>query len=368
MLVATVKHRVMVIFLGVIFLFILLEIGLRVIGFAFIRIQDFRNRNEALAGEKYRIMCVGESTTALGGRDSYPSQLEEILNNRGENRRFEVINKGIPGTDSSVILEQFESNLDQYDPDVVVAMTGANDRGGAIPYEGAPAADLTGFPHFLKIYKLTRLLLLDLSRRSSRDSGESAGAAENFETVGELHDHTFRVRNRDGKKETQSDLNRAKALEEEGRLKDVEAINRQTSSTIAEACNEKSFTSLGVDYKGQGNKAQGDLYARKAEGLRMEHYCPMTMNNYRRMKGILDERDIGLVCVQYPMLSVEPLKRLFASTEGIVFVDNEMSYKRALENGDYGDLFTDNCYGDFGHGTRRGNRILAENVADAILR
>ena len=83
---------------------ILLEMGLRVGGFIFSSLQEYRNISSIKKKSEYRIMCLGESTTAIGGEDSYPSQLEEILNERNIGIRFSVINKGIPGANTTAIL------------------------------------------------------------------------------------------------------------------------------------------------------------------------------------------------------------------------------------------------------------------------
>ena len=37
------------------------------------------------------------------------------------------------------------------------------------------------------------------------------------------------------------------------------------------------------------------------------------------------------------------------------------------DTGNYDDLFTDRFAGDFGHATKKGNRLIAENVAKHIL-
>ena len=75
-------------------------------------------------------MCLGESTTAVGGEDAYPYQLQEILNENNMGIRFSVINKGVPGAHTSAIIEQLESNLNKYKPDMVIAMMGINDMYG----------------------------------------------------------------------------------------------------------------------------------------------------------------------------------------------------------------------------------------------
>ncbi len=53
-------------------------------------------------------MCLGESTTALGGRYSYPRQLENVLNERNTGIKFSVINKGIAATDTTMIASLLE--------------------------------------------------------------------------------------------------------------------------------------------------------------------------------------------------------------------------------------------------------------------
>ena len=68
------------------------------------------------------------------------------------------------------------------------------------------------------------------------------------------------------------------------------------------------------------------------------------------------------------MRSVEPLKKMFDSPAGIVFVDNERIFKKAIQEKGYEVYFWDNFAGDFGHCTPKGNRLLAENIARTILK
>jgi lysophospholipase L1-like esterase len=85
--------------------------------------------NIRLSGTKdvYKIMCIGESTTYLGGKDSYPSQLERFLNTHGQGKRFVVINQGMAGATSTSILSHLDQWLTNYKPDMVIAMVGIND-------------------------------------------------------------------------------------------------------------------------------------------------------------------------------------------------------------------------------------------------
>ena len=72
--------------------------------------------------------------------------------------------------------------------------------------------------------------------------------------------------------------------------------------------------------------------------------------------------------MQYPVRSVDSLKKILDSDKSIIFVDNEKVFKDAIKKEKYEDYFIDNFAGDFGHCTAKGNQLLAENVADVLLR
>lgn len=107
--------------------FLVLEGGLRLGGWVFILLQEKGNRPNVAVGEEYRILCLGESTTALGGEQAYPRQLERILNSRQSLIQFKVFNKGVPATTTDQIVAKVESYLDHYHPQLVVVMMGIND-------------------------------------------------------------------------------------------------------------------------------------------------------------------------------------------------------------------------------------------------
>ena len=110
-------------------------------------------------------------------------------------------------------------------------------------------------------------------------------------------------------------------------------------------------------------------YAKKLEAIRSGYYNPTTVDNYRKLKAILDKRGVRLVCVQYPMRNVEPLKKIFsADSQGVIFVDNERIFKEEVRKGGYKQYFMDIFGVDFGHCKDAGNRFLAQNIADTIIR
>ncbi|MFA5115123.1 MAG: tetratricopeptide repeat protein [Candidatus Omnitrophota bacterium] len=117
-----------------------------------------------------------------------------------------------------------------------------------------------------------------------------------------------------------------------------------------------------------GDYARAGRYYKKADELRERYYNEITRHNYNKLKEIVLERGIKLVCVQHATRSAGPLKKLLGYGEGVIFVDNENVFKEALKREGYDYYFEDNFAGDFGHCTRKGNKLLAENVASVIVK
>ncbi|MFH0739383.1 MAG: tetratricopeptide repeat protein [Candidatus Omnitrophota bacterium] len=133
--------------------------------------------------------------------------------------------------------------------------------------------------------------------------------------------------------------------------------------------NDSAYGALAAVYADMGKNDFSHEYFKKANKLREEYYNPMIARNYLKFKKILDKRKIKLVCVQYPVRSVEPLKKIFEEQQKTIsFVDNEKVFKEALRKTSYKEYFVDIFGGDFGHCTEKGNRLLAENIANVILK
>ncbi len=124
---STLKQKISLFIFGIFLTFIILEIILRIGGALFTLSLEKHNRM-ALSNDEFRILCVGESTTAIGGEDSYPSQLEQILRERHPHMTIKVINKGQVSKTTTDLLAQLPNNLQKYRPHLVVMMTGINDR------------------------------------------------------------------------------------------------------------------------------------------------------------------------------------------------------------------------------------------------
>jgi hypothetical protein len=105
------KQRMALITFGLILGIILLEVGLRIGGFVLLHLQERANQSSLRENGEFIILCLGESTTALGGENAYPRQLEKILNDRDIGSIFSVVNKGIAATNTTMIANLLAKNI-----------------------------------------------------------------------------------------------------------------------------------------------------------------------------------------------------------------------------------------------------------------
>jgi len=478
------KKKIALIIFGLFLFFVLLEIGLRLGGFILLSIQEHNNLRSIKQKGAYRILCLGESTTM----DGYPAYLEKDLNGRKTGIVFSVINKGISGTDTSVIVSELENNLNKYSPDLVITMMGINDRGVYMPRPQAPASKSRLFLRSFRTYKLAKLLALHIAKKAEvagfikpainkptipqgegkeqeaglipRDTGKiNPGENEKYwmKRV-DKNPRNARVCLEAGKfyayrgkiLEAKELLKRAieleprqvdayymlawlyqdglQYLESEKIYKEIILINSDSipaywgladaylfSGKFAESeealkkalklapenaetyfklgslylkqkkflqaqevlreglavnpGHERACGALVALYEEMGRDSSAEEYRKKLEDLAVAKFNSVSKDNYLRLKAVLDKHGKKLVCVQYPLRSIGPLKDIFREVkEGIIFVDNQASFKKAVEEEGYAEYFLDNFAGDFGHCTPKGNELLAENIAKAVLK
>jgi tetratricopeptide (TPR) repeat protein len=455
----SVWQKITLVLLGLSLSLVLLEAGLRLGGFIFSSVQAYENFRSAKQKNTYRILCIGESTTAR----QYPHLLEQVLNRRNIGVRFSVIDKGRVAMNTVILLEEIEFNLAEFHPNMVVAMMGINDgRSLRMPFGIMTPSEGTPFIRSLRTYKLARLLWLHLLTKAKemrlyRERGEFDQAEASFRKaikrnpkndqayteIGWLYNIQRKNFQAEGflkraleinpknvkacfglgvlyfnrRELSRSEIFFKKAIEIDPEFGDAHAglgqlYKAQSNYAQAEVsykkaaalgpASEAAYFGLGVIYRDQGKLSQSEdsfrraieiypkstralgaissLYAQmgkpelakeyveRANGLRSEYYGVITVKNHRKLKEILDGKGIKLVCVQYPVRNIEPLKKIFEKDEGVIFVDNEHIFKEALRKESYKDYFTDMFAGDFGHCTPKGNMLLAQNIADVILK
>ncbi len=395
-----VLHKIIVVVCGILIFFLLLELGLRLGGFVFASIQEYRNLCAVSKTGACRIMCIGESTT----RGQYPSFLEERLNAVNSGIHFVVIDRGAVGVDSSFLVSRLKADLDWYRPNIVVAMMGCNDA-GVMYYKDIPRSNTLAF-RYSRVYRLVWILMTQIDARL-KEWGRSP--AEKFMEEGRRYlgeddlaasEEAFRKAVAESPRDIGARLQlalvcqiRRENLEARAVLMSAFRIDPKNSLVYSEfgrlylaekkisrakhafrqaialdPGNLMACRSLSTLYLEEGKAGLAHVYAQRARSMRRQSYIPLTVDNFHRMKSMLDQRGIRLVCVQYPMRDIEPLKEIFKYQDGgIVFVDNEKVFRDAVSRDGYKEYFWDMFGGDFGHCTKKGNRLLARNIAGAIL-
>ena len=122
-------------------------------------------------------------------------------------------------------------------------------------------------------------------------------------------------------------------------------------------------------YERQGEKQKARVYDQKAKAIKAKANKPLTLTvyDYNEIYNLVSSRHARFIAMQYPLRDVSYLKGVFSPELPIVFVENKENFQQALKNSLYGEYFNDSFGGDFGHCTRKGNRLMAINASEAIL-
>lgn len=92
-----------------------------------------------------------------------------------------------------------------------------------------------------------------------------------------------------------------------------------------------------------------------------------TRENYISIVNFLLSRKIKVVVMGYPLMSTERLKEVLVDFENrIEFVSNEENFLEAIKKHGREKIFVDSFAGSFGHASRLGNQVLAENLKNKI--
>jgi tetratricopeptide (TPR) repeat protein len=242
----TFREKVSLLIFSFFLFIILLETGLRLAGFILSSIQEYRNLQSAKQKGAYRIMCVGESTTA----GQYPAFLEEILNQRNIGIKFSVINKGVTAINTTLILANLESDINNYRPDMVIAMMGINDSGKFVSCGVTAGSKAEVFLKSLRIYKLARLIWLHMLAKA-----EEAKVYSSSRGLKEFHSEVITIENSLKKNlslgagDYRAYLNLGLFYREQGRF--VESREAFTKALELSPNNEQIYFELGWFYRKQ---------------------------------------------------------------------------------------------------------------------
>ena len=123
-------HRLLSLLLGTCMGLLLMEGTLRALAWLPIGLESRLVAAQPKPDGEFRIICVGDSNTYGAGvrRDeAYPARLKAILNHGSSRDSIEVINLGVPGTNSAQLANRLAEYVDVYEPDLVIVLIGVND-------------------------------------------------------------------------------------------------------------------------------------------------------------------------------------------------------------------------------------------------
>ena len=449
----TIRQKIALILFGLFLCTILLEAGLRIGGVIILSSQEYRNRI-SLKKDGYRILCLGESMTQGG----YPEQLDLILNDMDPTKEFSVINKGIGGTNTGIILTRLESYLEKYMPDIVITMMGINDD--HFPGTVSPVEDIFEERkdekiynvNDLRIYKLFKLLKLHINEKLKGIRHETTEELEDifkkeikvnpldasgyfnlgvhylykkrfkeaedmfkkaidvdpmhesgYLELGGSYQHRMKFEEAEKAFKKAIEINPMNGrgyiglgvcYREQFRLKEAEEMFKK--AIAINPMYEGGYITLGWCYKKQDRYKEAEEMFKKAlainpkdehtrhfllicsqqnrkndfniEDRRSSYYLPSTIINYRKLRDILMKRGIALICVEYPMRDMEELKSIIGEHKNVYLVDNEKSFKEAVEREGYETYFIDRFGKDSGHMTAKGKGLLARNITDLLFK
>ena len=121
---------------GLVSALVLAELGMRTAGWL---AYTLSGRGDEAGSADVTILCHGDSNVFglwESPKESYPGQLEKLLNERSGGKRYKVVNLGVPGMGSRHLLSVIEADIARVQPDLVLVTVGANDSWSWKPESG----------------------------------------------------------------------------------------------------------------------------------------------------------------------------------------------------------------------------------------
>ena len=319
-----VKRLVLVLF-GLIIVVLIIEVLLRFVSWGFYHLQEKQNKGTAastnsrlgetkdvrLVGSENSevvILTLGESTTGIGRENSWPSQLQRILNTIQDQKTFRVINKGVPGTETSSIATKLPGYLNKYNPDLVLAMVGINDHCALYPQYCVDSGNLEFVP-----------------AKPSSAKFSLASTLKNFRTYGL-----------------------------------IKWIAGGIKAWVTGKTDSRTTTTESVE---SGNREQLPVY--NLQNPNVTHLHPLTVRNLNYMVELTAEQGIDFAFVSYALRQIDVVRNVIE--RDVFYISNYEKFQELLKQYNYEDLFIDICCVDFGHATAFSNRVIADNVARRLL-
>jgi lysophospholipase L1-like esterase len=403
---------------GIVLALVLLEAGMRTVGWGLLAEQEYNNEIRAEDARSIRIVALGESTTADFDRkdESWPRQLEEKLLKRGVKAR--VYNLGRPNTTTTAILERLPEQLEKFRPHIVISMMGINDSKRFIPQSSGRELRIVKLYDWL--FTTPKKVSNEIEPKNFTDAKTASKilrglqASDPTSAVAQIEGYSEKLNANEKAQfylyfanqlyDTAWETNK-KIIVELGRRSLLArfrggitlhgVIRGLTKLERDQDCLEFAKKYLDQDWEMEeetlGEFAAcsqvsmqkdtpakkewpGILKKMKAAEVYVFGNNELTGKNHQTLHQLVSEKKVLHIEMQYPTLSIDLLKNYFAGSESsqtfadIVFVENKTNFEKALKKLRREDIFEDNFAGTFGHSTRLGNNLIAENVAATVLK
>ncbi len=393
--------KISLIIIGIILSLIILEIGLQLSGFTLTAIKKYGNK-KTKDSNTITILCLGESTTD----GQWPPVLQKILDEKSKNKKFNVVDEGVVGTNTKKISEKIVDFLLKYNPDIVISMIGIND--GGLVYQqskikilnliklicfhilthyfytdasyseiDSECMDLRKTGNFLLI-KQKYYNLLEKSKFSDKNVYFRLWELINFmqEIDISFYDKLLKcdIFITDSTLEFILKYLIAYKNYDTEQIKDFLIENKYrllydyNSAILIKILKKYEVLYLLEDIKNNKNKADYNKINFKTLNSKNDSLVKNYMYIINETKSFNNK--ILFIPMQYPTLSVEDLKQNLKDSpyyDNLIFISNEENFKNALQNHKTEEIFIDMFAGNFGHCTDLGNTLIAENVAETIL-
>ena len=397
--------KIALIIIGIIVSLIILEIGLQTAGFTLIAVKKYKNKITK-DPNSITILCLGESTTD----GQWPPILQKILDEKSKKIKFNVVDEGIIGTNSKQILKNLSNNLLKYNPNIVVSMIGINDVGLVYNQSKFKIINLI---HLIVFHIVTHCLYTDTSffeidaecmeliknndflsaqKKYYNMLKKSKFCDENiYGRLWELIDKPFEFSSNFYDQLLKYDkifitgftlqyiikylinyknYNNNQIKDFLINNKDRIICNGSDYKQIIEILKNNNCYFLIDDIKQNNNQNKNFMMLnlvdfKNKENIKIKNY----LNIVNKTKIFND--NILFIAMQYPLLPIRELKQNLKGSlyyDKLIFISNEDNFKQALHNHKTEEVFRDMFAGSFGHCTEFGNKLIAENVAETILR
>lgn len=384
--------------------------------------QETLNEVDSTDEKKIRILVLGESTSADyfskdDVRGPWPRILQRRLNDLGVAAR--VYNEAVGGISSALLVGNLPVYLERYNPHIVITMMGINDISN-VNLDDSIFSKLKLSFYSLRVVKLARWTITALNSKTKCTLQEYP---INWIHTGRIIEKAMELEKEHTAQELKDLLQKEAVDEKELAIvlhhvsinlrgdfstqvnykKPRELINLafdlfpydpriafwKMHNSTNEMCNEAiekllpcgenipdQTLALLIDCAVKANPEALNNPTIRERGIVLAPQggaVTPTMHHYQRLIDTLNRKNIKLIAMQYPTLSLEALKQVITQNgakpenlKGIVFVSNEENFSEALEKTSYDVLFLDRFRGSWGHTTQKGHELIADTLLPKV--